>query len=151
EWLNICALTKPRDWTDLENAVMKRATRNQLTRSLIVAGLLLLLSAAGVIVRAQIRKNSDAQHADGLVKQLLVAETAHVPTILPAIGKFRHLVDPALRAHFLAASPSSRQKLNASLALLPVDRGQIEFLLAELLDAAPQDLLVIRAALEPYR
>ena len=46
---------------------------------------------------------------------------------------------------------SSRQKLHASLALLPVDPGQVDYLYDRLLDAQPHEVPVIRDALAPHK
>ena len=45
----------------------------------------------------------------------------------------------------------SREKLNASLALLPVDRSQLPFLQEKLLVASPSELPVLRDAMVAYR
>ena len=44
----------------------------------------------------------------------------------------------------------SRKQLNASLALLPIDAGQVDFLFGRLLQAEPGELVVICEALRPY-
>jgi hypothetical protein len=47
---------------------------------------------------------------------------------------------------------SPQQKLHASLALLPADPGQVDYLFGQLLEADPKDVLpVIRDALAPHR
>ena len=48
-------------------------------------------------------------------------------------------------------SDDSRQKLHASLALLPVDPSQVPFLEKRLHVASPTDLRVLRDALKPHR
>ena len=46
---------------------------------------------------------------------------------------------------------TSRKKLHASLALLPVDTNQVDFLFSRLLAASPTELPVIRDALKPHQ
>ena len=46
---------------------------------------------------------------------------------------------------------NSRQKLHASLALLPVDATQVGYLKNRLLDATPQEVPVIVKFLEPHK
>ena len=46
---------------------------------------------------------------------------------------------------------ASKERLHASLALLPVDQEQVEFLYSRLLVAGPAELLVLRDALRPFR
>src|SRR5262249_47022598 len=48
------------------------------------------------------------------------------------------------------ASQDARKQLHASLALLPVDAGQAEYLYGRLLAAEPHAVMVIREALRPH-
>ena len=63
----------------------------------------------------------------------------------------RFWADPKL--HQIAKNPNvdPKVRLHASLALLPVDQEQVEFLYPRLLEAGPTELPVIRDALKPYR
>ena len=63
---------------------------------------------------------------------------------------YRRWADPALKT-LMGAPTTRRQKLHASLALLPVDSSQLPFLEKHLLDATPAELPVIRDALKPHR
>ena len=45
----------------------------------------------------------------------------------------------------------SREHLHASLALLPVDAGQVDYLFKRLLSATPSELPVLRDALKTHR
>ena len=49
------------------------------------------------------------------------------------------------------SSDDSRQKLHASLALLPVDASQVDYLFNRLLKATPSELPVLRDALKTHR
>src|SRR5262249_30235438 len=49
------------------------------------------------------------------------------------------------------ARPNSRPQLHASLALLPVDATQVDYLYGRLLDAQPQEVPVIRDFLDPHK
>ena len=60
--------------------------------------------------------------------RLLDADTAQVPEIVAAMRDYRRWVDPALRSELAKNSDDSRQKLHASLALLPVDASQVDYL-----------------------
>ena len=64
--------------------------------------------------------------------------------------KYRKWADPLLREENDKAV-TSRQKLHASLALLPVDPGQVDYLNGRLLDAEPREVPVIRDALAPHQ
>ena len=50
-----------------------------------------------------------------------------------------------------SSDESSREHLHASLALLPVDASQVDYLFKRLLDATPSELPVLRDALKPHR
>src|SRR5262249_42672720 len=64
------------------------------------------------------------------------------------MARYRHWIDPLLRE----VSAKSPQRFHASLALLPVDPGQVDYLFGRLLEAEPQGVLpVIRDALAPHR
>ena len=65
-----------------------------------------------------------ATHAAGLVHSLLNADTAQVPAIIAEMCRYRQWTDPLLREENDKAGAYSRQKLHASLALLPVDSAK---------------------------
>src|SRR5262245_37912633 len=61
---------------------------------------------------------------------------------------YRQWIDPLLRE----VQEKSPQWFHASLALVPVDPGQVDYLYGRLLDADPRDVLpVVRDALAPYK
>src|SRR5262249_45558862 len=67
---------------------------------------------------------------------------------------YRRWLDEPLRQAYADAQQSgdARKQLHASVALLPVDPAQVEYLLPRLLTAqTPQEVLVIRQALQPHR
>jgi formylglycine-generating enzyme required for sulfatase activity len=86
-----------------------------------------------------------------LVQSLLNADTAKVPEIIRAMSEYRPWVDPLLRKENDKAALESRQRLHTSLALLPVDESQINYLTDRLLGAAPADITIIREALLPHQ
>src|SRR5205085_8930198 len=90
-------------------------------------------------------------YAEGLVSRLLTADIEQVPAVAAALGDHRDVTDLELQR--LAADPATppKQLLRARLALLPADPGQISPLHAALLEAEPDDFLVIRQQLEPHR
>ena len=56
---------------------------------------------------------------------------------------YRRWVDPILREEYRKASEGSHQRLHASLGLLSVDPGQVEYLTGQALIAGPSELPVI--------
>src|SRR5690349_21036224 len=102
------------------------------------------------MVRSRIIEQSNANHAGELVQRLLVADTPQVLGIVAQLEGYRVWADPLLRDEFQKAKPNSRQQLHASLALLPVDAIQVEYLHGRLLNAEPQEATVIRDAVAPH-
>lgn len=162
ENLSIRLLTDTRKWTDPQRKMMGKAGRVHGIRSAIVAVLLAGFTLAGISVRhavleqrsrtqAQIQEKENTTRAEGLVASLLSADTPQVPAIISDLQAYRDWADPLLREEHGKAAESSRQKLHASLALLPVNPGQVDYLYSRLLDAQPNEVPVIRDSLLPYK
>jgi eukaryotic-like serine/threonine-protein kinase len=151
EWANIRLLTRKKDWTNPQRKMMKRAG--------LVYGVRGVLTFAGlsVVVLALIageRAGTEAQHrtyAIGLVQRVLDADTPQVPDIVEAMRDYRRWVDTSLRSELERSSDDSRQKLHASLALLPVDPSQVDYLFNRILKSTPSELPVLRDALKAHR
>ena len=102
--------------------------------------------------RDQVDREEQGTHAAGLVQRLLDADTARCRASSTEMDGYRQWTDPLLREEMRARpSDDSRQKLHASLALLPVDDRQVDYLYGRLLDAAPTKLPVIRDALRRHK
>ena len=74
-----------------------------------------------------------------------------MPDIVKEMDGYHQWADPLLRQEVEEAKDGSRRKLHASLALLPVDPRQVDYLYRRLLDAAPTQVPVIRDALQGHR
>ena len=76
-----------------------------------------------------------------------------MPRIVENMKPYRHWIDPLLRDAYQEAETSqdARKQLHASIALLPVDSGQVEYLYGRLLKAEPQELVVIREGLFDHK
>jgi len=152
EWANISLLTKRRDWTDPQRRMMKRAGRFHGLRSLGLAAAAALLAAVGLNIWNRVVEANQATAARGLVQQIVSADTSKVPDIIGAIKTSdRRWTDAKLRQIAADAPENSKEKLHASLALLPVEPGQVEYLYRRLLDANPGELPVIRKALDGHQ
>src|SRR5262249_2862019 len=150
EWADIRLLTRKKDWTPPQRKMMRKAGRYHAWRGVALGLALLVVTLLGLGVRAQVDEQKKATHAAGLVQRLLNAETAQVPGIVAEMDGYRAWADPRLRQESEKAADGSRQKLHTSLALLPVDGGQVDYLYERLLSAAPTDLPVIRDQLARY-
>ena len=151
EWANIRLLTRKKDWTEPQRRMMKRAGRLYGVQSVLILALLTASVITGIAVRHQVIENRRATQAAGLVERLLDAETPQVPDIVGAMGDYRQWVDPSLRSEQEKRSDDSRQKLHASLALLPVDASQADYLFKRLIKATPSELPVLRDALKSHQ
>jgi hypothetical protein len=74
--------------------------------------------------------------ADHLVRALASADIEGVEQIIGELASCRSWADPKLRA-LVAESSSPKERLHASLALLPVDPGQVAYLEERLLNDGP--------------
>ncbi len=86
-----------------------------------------------------------------LVQRLLAADAARIPEIIQIIENYRRWTDPELKRIVSESSPGSKEKLHASLALLPVNPTQVSYLETRLLKAPPNELLVLIRLLRPQR
>jgi eukaryotic-like serine/threonine-protein kinase len=151
EWANIRLLTWKKDWTEPQRRMMKRAGRLHGFRGVMT---LVLLSAgvlAAIGVRWRVLENQSAAQAAGLVQRLLDADTPQVPDVVVAMREYRPWVDSALLRELEKSSDDSRQKLHASLALLPVNANQVDYLFNRLVKSTPSELPVLRDALKTHQ
>src|SRR5262249_49762744 len=90
--------------------------------------------------------------AQALLDNLLRAPTEDVPAVVRDMAPYRRWLDGSLREAYAEAEASqdARKQLHASLALLPVDAGEAEYLYGRLLAAEPHAVMVIREALRPH-
>ena len=110
-----------------------------------VAALVISVFAfTGLTIWNRFEEKQKANRAAGLVLAVLNADIAQVPTIVGQMEEYRQWADPLLREVNSKAADNSRQKLHISLALLPVDAMQVDYLCERLLDAAPNEVPVIR-------
>jgi hypothetical protein len=151
EWLNIRLFTRRRDWTPPQRHMMRRAARFHAVRGAALALLLAVLTVAGLAVRGRLDQQDRATRTTGLVQTLLNADSAQVPGLIDRLDGYRAWADPLLRQELERAGERSPQRLHASLALLPVDPGQADYLYGRLLDAVPAEVPVLRDALGPHR
>ncbi len=144
EWANIRLLTRRRDWTEQERRMMKRAEWVHGLRSLAAVLLLGLLTWGGIEGYGNLK-------ASALVESLRTASTPDVAQIVKQIAGYRRWADSRLVGLLEDSEPASREHLHASLALLPVDPRQADYLSGTLLKSSPGDVAVLREALRPHQ
>jgi serine/threonine protein kinase/formylglycine-generating enzyme required for sulfatase activity len=146
EWLNIRLYTRRRDWTASQQKMMRQKGRSLAARALLGLAVLVLLSWLGWEGFGRLR-------AQALLDNLLRAPTEDVPAVVKDMASYRRWLDASLREAYAAAegqSGEARKQLHASLALLPVDPGQVDYLCGRLLTGGPEEVLVLREALRPH-
>jgi serine/threonine protein kinase/formylglycine-generating enzyme required for sulfatase activity len=129
----------------------KFARRN---RAVVWAGSVVVLGLAGMIAGAlvhnrQLEETRAASRAATLVQGLGSADIAAVPRIIEDLSEYRRWADPLLAQLTEESRAGSKEQLHARLALVATDTRQVEPLSRTLLNASPQELLIIRAALLP--
>jgi len=153
EWANISLLTRKKDWSEPQRRMMRRAGRVHGVRGVLTFALLTAGVLAGIAVRNRVIENQRVTQAADLVQRLLDADTPQVPDIVGAMRDYRPWVDSSLRSELEERLDDSRQKLHASLALLPVDATQVDYLFNRLIKIkdSPSELRVLRDALQTHR
>jgi formylglycine-generating enzyme required for sulfatase activity len=133
EWLNIRLLTRKANWTPAQRAMMRQATRYHGIRSGVLAVLVMLLVVAGWDGFGRLKAHT-------LRDRLLEATTADVPGIVADMAPYRRWVGPLLQDAYAQAEANQdrRKQLHASLALLPGDAGQVDFLYGRLVRERPE-------------
>jgi serine/threonine protein kinase/formylglycine-generating enzyme required for sulfatase activity len=144
EWVRIRAMTRRKEWTQPQRRMMRAAGRVHGLRALAAAAFLGILIWGGIEVHGNLRASS-------MIESLLTANTPDVPGIVKQIAGYRRWVNPGLRSLVQSTDEPSRAKLNASLALIPIDDSQLTFLEARLHSADPPDVLILVSALDHHR
>ena len=144
EWINIGLLTKQKDWTEPQRKMMRRAGRVHGLRGLGLAVLIALVSWGGMEGYGRLR-------ASALVESLQSCVTSDVPAIVKELSGYRRWADPQLVRAAQGTDAQSREHLHASLALLPVDPSQVDYLFNRLLSATENELPVLRDALKTHQ
>lgn len=140
EYMNIRLRIRAKDWNAPQRRMMRRAAKYHLVHAAAAAAMLFMALCGGAEVYSVLK-------ARALVQGLATAETANVPAIAEELSSYRRRATPLLERVIQNAPPDSKEHLHASLALLPVDELQTEYLSARLLDAKPDEFPVVRDAL----
>ena len=141
EWANIRLLTKRRDWSESQRRMMKRAGRVHGLRTLGLVALVSLITWGGIEGYGTLR-------ASALVESLEKVGTPEVPAIVEQLSGYRRWADRRLARAL--QSTDEREHLHASLALLPVDASQVDYLFDRLKKATPSEIPVLRDALKAH-
>ncbi|MBM4089339.1 MAG: serine/threonine protein kinase, partial [Planctomycetes bacterium] len=145
EFVRIAAFTRHRDWTANQRAMMRRAALHHVTRLAVVAAV--LAAAAWGLHAHQVSRSSEV---NAIVQALATADTSEVPRLLEQLEPLRRRAHPLLMKLLSESPPGSRQRLHASLALLPFDGFQMEYLLTCIGAATPAEAQVLGEQSAPF-
>jgi serine/threonine protein kinase/formylglycine-generating enzyme required for sulfatase activity len=164
QWCCIRWLTAKKNWTPVQRKMMRNATRYHGIRGLALVVLMLVLTLIGWDTSNRIVQHNKATHAAGLVRGLLDADIGQVQGLIHQLDGYRRWTDPLLRGAYAEAEQAGKEavtheekdrqahrQLRASLALLPVDVSQTGYLVNRLLDAAPQEVPILRDGLARHK
>ena len=151
EWANIRLLTRKKDWTEPQRKMMKRAGRVHGLRTSGVGSRWPRCLPGSPFVARSIENSGATQAARLWSSESSNAETPQVPDIVGQCAITAAGPILALRSELRKEPDDSRQKLHASLALLPVDAAQVDYLFDRLKKATPNELPVLRDALKAHR
>jgi serine/threonine protein kinase/formylglycine-generating enzyme required for sulfatase activity/tetratricopeptide (TPR) repeat protein len=125
--------------------------RNKTVASLGAAVVVLLLVGTCVSTWLAIRAiRAQNDRAIAQVDALLEANHAAVPNIIAGLTPFRSVVDPYLRDLQGRSGLNERERTRVALALLPVDDSVLPFLRERMLEAEPEEVIVLRDALSSH-
>ncbi len=144
EWANIRLLTRKREWSEAQRKMMKRTARVHGLRTLGSVILVSLITWGAIEGWGTLR-------ASALVDSLQKVATPDVPAIVKQLASYRRWADRRLLGAIRSTDDQSREYLHASLALLPVDATQVDYLFDRLTKATPGELPVLRDALKTHR
>jgi serine/threonine protein kinase/formylglycine-generating enzyme required for sulfatase activity len=146
QWLQIRWHTRKKRWTLPQKKMMQNASLYHALRGFVVAVGLALIGWG-------IYESHGSLKAHALRDRLLDANINEVPTIVEDMRPYRPWLDRLLHDAYAQAEkdPDRRKQLHTSLALLPVDASQVEYLYPRLLDAEPHEVMVIRDALGRHK
>jgi serine/threonine protein kinase/formylglycine-generating enzyme required for sulfatase activity len=151
QWLQIKWLTSKKNWTAPQHRMMRKAGKYHAVRRAAVVLLLAVATFTGLTIREHVVQRQTAIYAEGLVLRVFDANITQIPDVIEALNEYRAWTDPLLTQLQAQSANNPRMQLHASLALLPVDSSQVEFLYGRLLKAEPPELVVLRQSLLDHK
>ena len=146
QWLQIMWFTAKKNWRPPQKKMMDKAVRYHAVRGTLVTVIVTLLGVVGWDGFGRLK-------AQSLRDRLMESTTGEMPGIVKELVPYRRWVNPLIVVAYQNADEQhdARKQLHASLALLPVDASQVNFLYGRLLKAEPQELVVIRQSLLEHK
>jgi serine/threonine protein kinase/formylglycine-generating enzyme required for sulfatase activity len=152
EWANIRLLTKRRDWTGPQEAMMRHTARTHGWRSALTLAGMIAVAVAALFVGNRVADRQEATRIEGLVGRLVSAEPSQVPDVVKQLDANPKVAGPLLArlVSGKAETPDKkRSQLHARLASVSRDPSQVEPLVEELLTGKVAYVSPIRQLLGP--
>jgi formylglycine-generating enzyme required for sulfatase activity len=165
EYATIQILTDRRAWDKLEERMMRRAGQVHLRRGIARLGVLAVVIVAAFQGWRWVEQDKLKQQSGTRVHNLLTTDVDEVPVHIKELAEYRDWANPLLREanekarielENSAIDPErrahlERERLHSSLALLPVDPGQLDYLRDRMLKYDPEAYLTLSTSLDPYQ
>ncbi len=123
EWLSWQILLRGHRFAGNERMVMQAARRRFLQQSAAAMAILLALGTLTAYLMYQNSRQQRIAQAEGLVDDLIGQEISETPGIIGKLQDHRDVAESRLRDIVNAPSRSERDRLRASMGLLPFDSG----------------------------
>jgi serine/threonine protein kinase len=148
EGLRIVCYTRRRHWTAGERRMLTPGNWLRIFRPVLVGGLFLLIG--GLILWGFVQW-AIWLRVHTLVESLRGVEAAEVAGIAKELKPFRRWATPQLDQLAEESPAGSKARLNACLALLPTEPSRVDYVYERMLEAGPDDHIVLRTALDHHR
>jgi serine/threonine protein kinase len=147
EWANTRLHTRPKDWTDPQRRMMRKAARVHGLRALGFLPIQSLIIAWGAF------QSYRYLEAASLVESLKTARTENVPGIVNRLSGLRYWADPWIEQLLLSkgARSNPRVVLHAHIALLPVDPHYALMILQETFNVSESEFHTLAEVLKPHK
>ena len=130
EFAQIRTLTRPKNWTEPQREMMRRASRFHSARIGLAVLLVATVGVAAFAIRREVVQQQKITQAEGLVNTLVNADTAQLPEIAEQVRENARWTEPLLRQRLKQYEDDSIEKLHIVLALPSRDAEQVEHLYA---------------------
>ena len=145
EWLSIRLLTKPKGWTEPQRRMMTRGRWVHGTR---LFGFVIFIALVTMITEAY----SVYSRTEVLLESLPNSKVEKIPEVLGQLATYPRWMYARRLQHLASRSgDDTRSRLWYSLARLPDDRGQVNYLHRRLLEGISGEMPILRESLRPYQ
>jgi serine/threonine protein kinase/formylglycine-generating enzyme required for sulfatase activity len=146
QWLQIKCFASRKTCSLPQKRMMSKAGKYHAVRTAMATVFFVLLTLTGW-------DGFGRMNSQSLLDRLLNSNTVDVPSIVDNMTVYRRWLDPLLReaSKQTELNQDARKALHISIALLPVDESQVDYLYSRFLDAQPYEVPVVREVLVPHR